>query len=156
VTTADLAPRLRAVAGTWEDVLTSGDHGLRRRPVPTVWSPLEYGCHVRDVFRIFVGRLEALRIADDPEFANWDQDRTALDDGYAGQDPGEVAEALVVAGRRVADGFASVGPDEWGRTGRRSDGARFTVDSLGRYLLHDPVHHLVDVGALAPGGLPGS
>ena len=26
-----------------------------------------------------------------------------------------------------------------------SDGARFTVESFGRYLLHDPIHHLQDV-----------
>jgi hypothetical protein len=25
-------------------------------------------------------------------------------------------------------------------------GARFTVDTLARYLIHDPVHHLYDVG----------
>ena len=31
------------------------------------------------------------------------------------------------------------------RTGRRSDGARFTVTTLGQYLVHDPVHHLNDV-----------
>jgi hypothetical protein len=39
-----------------------------------------------------------------------------------------------------------VGPDEWSRPGRRSDGATFTVNSLSRYLLHDIVHHLHDVG----------
>jgi hypothetical protein len=31
----------------------------------------------------------------------------------------------------------------------RSDGSRFTVESLARYSIHDPVHHLADVGALA-------
>ena len=40
----------------------------------------------------------------------------------------------------------SVGVDEWQRPGRRSDGAEFTIDSLARYLLHDVVHHLHDVG----------
>jgi hypothetical protein len=34
--------------------------------------------------------------------------------------------------------------------GTRSDGARFNVETLGRYLLHDVVHHLVDVGVRAP------
>jgi hypothetical protein len=29
--------------------------------------------------------------------------------------------------------------------GFRSDGAQFTVESFGRYLLHDPIHHLWDV-----------
>jgi hypothetical protein len=30
-------------------------------------------------------------------------------------------------------------------TQRRGDGARFTVESFARYLVHDPVHHLFDV-----------
>lgn len=34
---------------------------------------------------------------------------------------------------------------QWDRTGHRSDGSSFTVDSFARYLLHDPIHHLDDV-----------
>jgi hypothetical protein len=41
--------------------------------------------------------------------------------------------------------FAGVTGDDWERTGRRSDGAAFTVDSIGRYYLHDIEHHLWDV-----------
>jgi hypothetical protein len=35
--------------------------------------------------------------------------------------------------------------DQWQRTGNRSDGKRFTVESFARYMMHDPVHHLWDV-----------
>jgi hypothetical protein len=35
--------------------------------------------------------------------------------------------------------------DQWRRTGNRGDGARFTVETFARYLMHDPVHHLYDV-----------
>jgi hypothetical protein len=35
--------------------------------------------------------------------------------------------------------------DQWQRPGRRSDGARFTVETFARYFIHDPVHHLYDV-----------
>ena len=52
---------------------------------------------------------------------------------------------LESAGARLADSFAAVSSDQWPRTGNRSDGARFTVDTFARYLLHDPVHHLWDV-----------
>ncbi|NDG11232.1 MAG: hypothetical protein EB111_05220 [Actinobacteria bacterium] len=34
--------------------------------------------------------------------------------------------------------------------GFRSDGSAFTVESIARYLMHDPVHHLWDVGAEIP------
>ena len=38
-----------------------------------------------------------------------------------------------------------VGDDDWDRPGRRSNGSVFTVDTLGRYHLHDLVHHRWDV-----------
>jgi hypothetical protein len=45
----------------------------------------------------------------------------------------------------LADRFDSVPDAAWSRTGLRSDGAAFTIDTFSRYLLHDPVHHLYDV-----------
>ena len=50
----------------------------------------------------------------------------------------------------LADRFDAVGADQWERRGFRSDGSVFTVESLGRYLMHDPVHHLWDVDAEVP------
>jgi len=38
-----------------------------------------------------------------------------------------------------------VAGDQWARTGRRGDGASFTVETFARYFVHDPVHHLYDV-----------
>jgi hypothetical protein len=48
---------------------------------------------------------------------------------------------------QVSDRFAGVQEGEWSRTGVRSNGSRFTVLTLGQYMLHDLAHHLVDVGA---------
>lgn len=45
----------------------------------------------------------------------------------------------------LASRFDSVAGEMWARTGFRSDGAAFTVESFARYLIHDPVHHLWDV-----------
>ncbi|MGB6278536.1 MAG: DinB family protein, partial [Rhodococcus sp. (in: high G+C Gram-positive bacteria)] len=49
------------------------------------------------------------------------------------------------AARTVADDFAAVAPEDRHRTGRRSDGSNFTVESLAAYYIHDPIHHLWDV-----------
>ena len=116
-----------------------------QRPEPGVWSTLEYGAHVRDVFRIFGERLDLMLTHDDPPFANWDQDATAREQRYDLQDPATVADELAVAGERTADGFDAVPADAWERTGRRSNGSVFTVRTLGQYFLHDVVHHLHDV-----------
>ncbi len=82
---------------------------------------------------------------DDPLFPNWDQDETAVADRYAEQDPAEVAAELRQAAFALAGRFETVTGDQWQRTGNRSDGARFTVETFARYLIHDPVHHLYGV-----------
>jgi len=142
-----IAPRLRDNAGGWAAVLGEAPERLRRRPRDDRWSPLEYACHVRDVFRLFGRRLGLMLGEDDPLFANWDQDATAVDDRYHEQDPAVVAGELAVAADALAAAFETVVGAAWQRRGRRSDGAQFTVESFGRYLLHDPVHHLHEVTA---------
>jgi uncharacterized protein (DUF924 family) len=115
-----------------------------------VWSPLEYACHARDVFRIFDTRVGLMISEDGPHFANWDQDATAVEDRYDLQVPAVVADELFTAANALADRFDAVRGDQWDRAGFRSDGSAFTVDSLARYLMHDPVHHLWDVDAEVP------
>lgn len=135
---------IRASTEPWPDVLSRDD--VRDRPDDHTWSALEYACHVRDVYRIFVIRLHLMLEQDNPAFENWDQDATAIRDRYSEQDPSVVAEELAAAAGAVADSFAAVHPDQTSRTGLRSDGSTFTVETLGRYMIHDPIHHLHDVG----------
>jgi len=138
-----LAHQVRVNAVAWLSVLARED--AKERPSENVWSPLEYACHVRDVHRVFVERVQLMLKEDDPQFANWDQDQTALESDYASQDPATVAEELVEAAEIIAEAYAGVAADQWQRPGTRSNGSRFTVDSIGRYHLHDAVHHLYDV-----------
>lgn len=136
---------VRATLPRWRRALARPD--VRVRPLPSVWSPLEYGAHVRDVFRVFDLRLASMLEQDDPLFANWDQDAAAVADGYHAQDPSVVASELVLAGEAIAARFDKVTPEQLDRPGRRSDGAAFTVDSFAKYFLHDVLHHLHDVKA---------
>jgi hypothetical protein len=128
----------------WTAVRLGG--AVAERPSPGRWSALEYGCHVRDVLRIYHERLGLMITGDDPLYANWDQDAAAVEHRYAEQDPAVVAGELRQAAQVLGDAFAAVGGDQWSRPGRRSDGARFDVESFGRYFIHDPLHHLWDVG----------
>ncbi|MFE2107872.1 DinB family protein [Kitasatospora sp. NPDC059463] len=141
----DVAGMIRANAAGWVRVLAGDPEALRRRPRPEIWSDLEYACHVRDVFRLFHVRLNLILEEDDPLFPNWDQDETAVAERYGEQRPAVVAGELEEAAQVLAAAFAGVSGAQWGRTGNRSDGARFTVESFSRYLIHDPVHHLYDV-----------
>lgn len=119
--------------------------GAERRPAPEVWSALEYGCHVRDVCELFDKRLRLMLDEQDPTFANWDQNETALELRYWEQRPGEVAAMIRSGAERIAASFAAVDGAQWERSGRRSNGTLFTVDTFARYFLHDLAHHAWDV-----------
>lgn len=145
---ADVARLLRENAAAWRPLLDRADAVVR--PDDATWSAVEYACHVRDVFVLFERRLGWMLTQDDPTFPNWDQDVTAVEDRYDQQVAADVVPALEAAGTVLADAFDALADDaaagdQWDRTGNRSDGARFTVESFARYLLHDPVHHLWDV-----------
>jgi hypothetical protein len=143
VEAGEVARLIRENASRWPAVLTRSD--VRERPDENTWSALEYGAHVRDVFRISRTRLAQMRAEHDPVFANWDQDATAIEDRYSEQDPSVVSRELVDVADALAADFESITQEEWDRPGRRSDGAIFTVASFARYITHDWEHHIVDV-----------
>ena len=144
VDVASLPDLVRANVRAWDGVLEDRDAAVR--PAANIWSPLEYGCHVRDVHVLFAERVRLMLDQDEPTFANWDQDETAVEQAYGTQDPTVVAVEMVEAAAEIAAVFAGVAEDQWGRVGRRSNGSVFTVATLGVYYLHDVVHHLHDVG----------
>jgi hypothetical protein len=139
----EVADRIRGDATDWLGRLSAPEAAQRRRP--DVWSTLEYGCHVRDVHRIFNHRVQLMLTEDDPQFPNWDQDETAVADDYASQHPATVATELFDAASVVADTYANVPADAWSRRGLRSNGSEFTVATIAVYHLHDIIHHAYDV-----------
>jgi len=139
----DVAEQIRTDSAGWVHRL--GEPGVRTRPQPKVWSTLEYGCHIRDVHRIFNHRVRLMLDEDEPRFPNWDQDETALADDYASQDPVTVAAELYDAANVVADTYADVPAHAWSWRGLRSNGSEFTIATIAVYHLHDIVHHAHDV-----------
>ena len=141
---------MRDDATGWAAVLRQP--GATERPDEQTWSPLEYACHVRDVHRIFGARLDLMLEQDEPTFANWDQDITAVEERYDLQDPAVVGPELVAAADAVAARYDAIreAPEEiWARRGLRDNGSEFTVDSIARYHLHDVLHHSHDVRGTA-------
>lgn len=135
--------RVRDDLPLWLAALAKPNAGVR--PNSGIWSTTEYACHVRDVCDLFAERLQLMLTEDDPQFANWDQDQTAIAKDYRSQLAGPVSEELVPAFDNVAAAFDAVSAGEWERPGRRSNGSVFTARTLAQYFLHDLVHHLYDV-----------
>lgn len=143
ITLSDVPGLLRAAVALWPAILERDD--VSARPDPHTWSALEYGAHVRDVVDIFAGRFARALAEEDPLLENWDQDATAVASRYSEQDPHVVADQLVAAGEALAATLEAIPASDAGRTCLRSDGSRFTVDSLARYFIHDVEHHVWDV-----------
>ena len=139
-----LGERFFVAAEEWVQIL-SDSPAVEVRPAPAVWSPLEYGAHVRDLYVITGQRLELMLTHDDAVFADWDQNEAARTGAYAEQDPERVAEDLEAAAQRLVSQVAEIEARAWERQGTRSNGSVFTVETFLQYVLHDVVHHLWDV-----------
>lgn len=137
---------IRANAEGWRRHFAETDtEAVRTRTDPTKWSALEYACHVRDCNKLYFYRVELMLNQDDPEYPDWDQDVTAVEAEYGSQDPVTVITEVTDTAEAIAALFESVSGEQWRRTGHRGDGSDFTVDTLARYFVHDPIHHLWDV-----------
>lgn len=144
----ELAALVHAAIEPWRDVAV--EPTARRRPAPATWSPIEYAAHVRDVCDVMAGRIHLMLDNDAPDFANWDQDEAAKTGRYDQTEASTVIRQLEESRDRLIAALERVGEGDWGRTGLRSNGAAFTVYSLGQYAAHDLVHHLHDVGRPLP------
>ena len=95
----------------------------------------------------------ALTTADRPAvFANWDGDEAVVRGRYGEQPADRIAAELAAAAATAAGRLQRIGTGQWQRTGRRSDGAKYTVETFGRNLVHEAVHHLYDVTGIPSGG----
>lgn len=140
----EVADLIRANVADWQALHAAGQIKAGSED-PERWSSLEYACHVRDVYRRYDERMHLMLTEDDPLYPNWDQDRSAVEEAYDTQDPATVIADLAVNGHAIADRLAGVQGEQWDRPGRRSDGSSFTMDTISRYLVHDPIHHIWDV-----------
>jgi hypothetical protein len=127
--------------------ILGGAGDLRRRPDPETWSPLEYGCHLRDVLLVQRERVLAARRVVRPTFDAMGRDERVDHDGYGEQEPGDVARQLVDAARLFANVLSRLGPEDWERVGifPYPQPAERPLMWLARHTLHEVRHHLMDV-----------
>jgi hypothetical protein len=78
-------------------ILRGCDIDLRTRSRPGVWSPLEYACHLRDVLLVQRERVLAARSTNRPDCYPMGRDERVEHDGYAEQEPEDVARQLAAA-----------------------------------------------------------
>jgi hypothetical protein len=133
------APFTRALPG--EDL----DDVVRRSPGEGVWSAIEYGGHVADIFRVFDDRVRCALDGREPDepVIDWEA-------RVAGASPGLDREAVVDDIADAADSLATtldeVTGDEWRLPAVHGKGGRVAVVDLATIAVHEGSHHLLDIG----------
>ncbi len=127
---------------------------LRCRPQPGTWSPLEYGCHLRDVLLVQRERVLAARRADGPSFEPMGRDERVDHDGYGEQDPEAVARQMTDAATLFANVLSRLDGADWERTVHYNFPARLerSLRWVAVHTVHEVRHHLSDVACHGAGG----
>jgi hypothetical protein len=140
------AGSLRELAAQVADILTS-DIDLRRRPQPDTWSPLEYGCHIRDVLLIQRERALAARRSNGAECTPMGREERVDHDGYNEQQPADVARQLHDAATLFTNVLSMLSDRDWDRTVTYNypETQTRSLRWLAVHTVHDVRHHLRDV-----------
>jgi hypothetical protein len=128
-------------------ILGNEDVDLRARRHPGVWSPLEYGCHLRDMLLVQRERVLAARRLERPDCAPMGRDERVEHDGYAEQEPDDVARQLIDAAQLFGNVLARLGEDDWDRTViyHYPEAHERTLRWVATHTLHEACHHLLDI-----------
>ncbi|MEV0177170.1 hypothetical protein AB0I00_39460 [Streptomyces sp. NPDC050803] len=135
-----VAHLLRTYATQWQLLLAHPAHPARRRAGTPGWSPLEHGCHARDMCLLFHSRLDAIldiapsRVGPISELP------------YRDENPDRVSRELAGAAETLARRLAAFTADDWDRADPGLADPRLTVGFFTRHLLHDLAHGLVEAG----------
>lgn len=149
----ELAAAIRASVPEYEERLAGDASSLRAHTVPGVWSPLEYACHLRDVFAVQLGRIRLALEEDEPTFVSMRREERVTEEGYKDQDPDVVGRQLATAAEALAAELDGLDEPAWRRTGiyNYPAGQVRTVEWIGRHTLHEAGHHLFDIDRLLAG-----
>lgn len=139
-------PEIVEAALQLADMIVGPRADVRERRQPGIWSPLEYACHVRDVLLVQRERVLLARHQERPSFDPMGRDERVDHDGYAEQDPIDVARQLSDAARLFANVLDRLPTADWERTVMYSYPAfaERSLRWLGIHTLHEIRHHLED------------
>ncbi|GAB1814805.1 DinB family protein [Mycobacterium sp. MUNTM1] len=138
---------VRAVSAEVVALLCNSDIAVRLRPRPDVWSPLEYGCHLRDVLLVQRERVLAARRVNGADCAAMGREERAEHDGYNEQDPLAVARQLSDAATLFSNVLARLADEDWERTVvyHYPETSERSLRWVAVHTAHELQHHLLDI-----------
>lgn len=149
----DLA--LERTAAWREFLLTADEDYLRTIPEPGVFSPVQYGAHVRGILTVYTDRMILALEQDTPTVPIFNPGQDEWE-RYNQLGREELADDLASEARRLADVIGSMEPSAWKRTVVNDRGVygmySFTVAGLACNAVHEAHHHLLDATGMLPSG----
>jgi hypothetical protein len=124
---------------------------LRSRVDPTVWSPLEYACHIRDVLLVQRERVLKVRRGHGRETQPMGRDERVEHDGYNEQHTDDVAVQVEQAAILFIGVLARLGSAEWDLQIDYNFPEDITRNLrwVAVHTAHEVVHHLQDMRSQA-------
>jgi hypothetical protein len=143
----DAASSIVTGVAEFVSLLGGRDADVRSRAEPATWSPLEYGCHLRDVLLVQRERVLAGRRMDRPAFNPMGRDERADHDGYADQQPADVGRQLSDAAQLFSNVLNRLSPEDWDRhiMYNYPKLAERSLRWVAVHTLHEVSHHLLDI-----------
>ena len=152
---ASLGGQLIESAGAWRTFLLGADDAsLRTSPGPGIFSPIQYGAHVRDIQGVYGDRILLMLEQDNPVFPQFNPEEEEWEN-FNRLEADSLADGIEAQARRLAGILERLQPQDWDRTMTRDGGRdgvhQFTVAGLASYAVHESHHHLLDAnGTLQP------
>ncbi len=145
---AQLGDALLESAVEWRHFLeTADDTYLRTIPGPGIFSPIQYGAHVRDIQRVYGDRILLMLQEDSPVFPQFNPDEGEWGE-FNRLDVTDLADGIEAQAQRLARILDGLEPGDWSRTMIRDGGTdgvyEFTIAGLASYAVHESQHHLQD------------
>jgi hypothetical protein len=145
-----ISQEIRDLGGRYRSLLMDGavdETHLSVRPAPGVWSPVEYGCHVRDVFLAQRERLLLALVEDEPTFVPIYRDERVELARYSDETPGQVPSEITFAVDLFSWVLNGLAGTDWRRTCVYTypEPSVRTLRWLAQHTLHEGEHHLKDI-----------
>lgn len=137
--TADYASLLR----------THSRGSISARPSPGVWSPVEYTCHLRDVFLVQRDRIIRVLIEDNPALTTMHRDERVVLAAYGSEGTDELINELNVATTLLTRVLGGLTSEQLSRPCTYHYPSPSSRDAawVCAHTLHEAIHHLDDVRA---------
>jgi hypothetical protein len=135
-------------AASWREFLVQADDRyLRLCPDVAVFSPMQYGAHVRDILRVYTDRIVLGREQDSPTVPMFNPPHEEYE-RYNKLGTADLAADIDAQARRLQETAEAMDPAGWSRVVINDRGVygvyTFTLAGLACNAVHEAHHHLLD------------